>query len=599
MKDKNIQEFLTGRLSDWRAARQGLTSVWADAWAEFCSTPAAYQWLRRSGLHIKKRPEEITGDIEEDWKHRVHTGKVFELVEIIWGYLMQATFSTSAWFKVDARLKEEEEQAKVIQKLLANMLMDTKFRSYFGTFLRQLLVTGTSSYRPSWCNVSGCIKHEVIGNERIFLNPASNILETDVFLSTTVSKAWLKVNMSRYNKLTPAKLKQVVGDKETEKYDADTLLSFNDTARVETARENVTLYEYWGAIYDGWDFVGSECYAVLADDQLIHFEEKREKEVIVCNFIQLVNQSYGISPVTSSLGLIYADRTFLNLRLDNLSILVNNVVEYVEDAVLDADFKYFPGAKIAVKEKGSVSAIQNASPQFPLSYQEEAALDSRINRNVGTIPTVGGSAVRKAERVTAEEIQASRQVGGTRINQYYQDIEVTSINRMLQAIYKLVQKYGNKKIIDTYRGYGEAEEYSTLEVIPSHVCKIPVRFSIRGSEAVLTDENELAKLKELAIFMASNELLAQKLNWDELTKRILELSGFEDPGSLIAQATPSPVEQVAPTTSQESEASTGQFPTKGQQNAIEANIAADGGNSMLQNIASKVTTDGRFNQGYN
>ena len=99
--------------------------------------------------------------------------------------------------------------------------------------------------------------------------------------------------------------------------------------------------------------------------------------------------------------------------------------------------------------------------------------------------------------------------------------------------------------------------------------------------------------------MASNELLAQKLNWDELTKRILELSGFEDPGSLIAQATPSPVEQVAPTTSQESEASTGQFPTKGQQNAIEANIAADGGNSMLQNIASKVTTDGRFNQGYN
>ena len=597
MNDKAIVEFLTRRLSDWKASRQSLVEVWADAWAEFCATPAAYEWQRKSGLFIKPRKEEQgQGDAENDWKHRVHTGKVFELVETMYSYLKRATFSTSAWFKVTARNKEDKQQARIIQKTMLCMLKDSKFRFYFGQWLRQLLVTGTSTYRVTWCNKKKCFKHIVIGNHRVYLNPASNILESDVFVATTVTRAWLTANMTKYNKLTKPILNKLMADGSTEKSDEDNQAKFMEVAVVQSPFDELTLYEYWGTVFSEYDYIGDECYCVMVNDKLIHFDKSKEKEVVPCSFIQLINQSYGISPTTSSLGLIYADRSFLNSRLDNLAVLINSVVGYVEDAVIDPDFKYFPGAKIAVREKDAVFPISNGASQFPLSYQEEGSLDSRINRNVGTIPTIGAGAVRKAERVTAEEINASRQVGGTRINEYYQDMEDTWINAMLSMQYKMLAKYATTKFTDVYRNSDMegSEEYETLEVIPSQLCCINVRFAINGSEAVLTEENELSKIKEFAVFMSGNEILAQKVNWDEVAQRIADMSGFEDPESLLAVATPSQPEEAVPVAPEQPEVVPGlQIPTASQQNAIQANVAADGGSSLINNLVKGASIDDR------
>lgn len=586
MNTKKIIDYLERRLTDWRAARITLADMWSDAWAEYASTPRAYEWLRRNGMYVKPKIEERTGNIEDDWKHRIHTGKVFEITEILYAYFMQATFSTEIWFKVRPVNAEDKNRARLINQVMVDMLKTSKFRIYFGTWLRQLLVTGTSSYVPSWCSKSKCFKHKVISNHRIYLNPCSPIVESDVFLATTVNRAWLMSNKERYNLLTDSLVKKIKGDNSTEQADEDSDKTLYNIDTIREAEDNITLYEFWGTVYDDYEYLGDSCYAVMCDSKLIHFESERPNPIIACNYIQLMNMPYGISNITSSMGLVYADRSFLNLRLDNLSSLVHNVIEYVEDMVIDPDFRYFPGAKIPVKEKGSISSIANASPQFPLSYQEEQALDARMNRNAGTIPTVGTGSVRKAERVTAQEIEASRQVGGTRINQNYQDIEQGSINRMLEALYRLMAKYGGKykgSVVDVELG-----EYVNIESDLKILCSADMKFILEGSQAVLTDENEAAKLQEFALFASQNEMLAQQVNWQELLKRIADLSGFKDPEMLLVeqQGQPAMSELV---NEQESEA---QFPTQAQQDAINSNIAADGGVDAINQVVKGASLGG-------
>jgi hypothetical protein len=586
MNHKKIIDYLERRLTDWRAARVTLADMWSDAWAEYASTPRAYEWLRRNGMYVKPKIEERTGDIETDWKHRIHTGKVFEITEILWAYFMQATFSTEMWFKVRPVHAEDKNRARLINQVMVDMLKHSKFRIYFGTWLRQLLVTGTSCYVPTWCNKSKCFKHKVISNHRIYLNPCSPIIESDMFLATTVNRAWLTANKERYNLLNDSLIKKIRGDNSIEQSEEDTEKTLYNVDNIRDSEDNITLYEFWGTVYDEYEYLGDRCYAVMCDSKLIHFEEDKANDIIACNFIQLVNMPYGVSNITSSLGLVYADRSFLNLRLDNLSSLVHNVIEYVEDMVIDPEFKYFPGAKIPVKEKGSISSVPNASPQFPLSYQEEQALDSRMNRNAGTIPTVGTGSVRKAERVTAQEIEASRQVGGTRINQNYQDIEQGSINRMLEALYRLMAKYGGQ-----YKGVVmdvELGEEVTVDSDLKMLCAADMKFILEGSQAVLTDENEAAKLQEFALFASQNEMLAQQVNWQEIIKRIADLTGFKDPEMLLSQP------QAAPEMSQlvNGEQQDVQVPTQAQQLAINSNIAADGGASAINQLVQGASLGG-------
>jgi hypothetical protein len=285
----------------------------------------------------------------------------------------------------------------------------------------------------------------------------------------------------------------------------------------------------------------------------------------VATFINLIEQSWGISPTTASAGLLAADRKFLNSRLDNLESSSQDAYTYTQDGVVDEDWEVFPGAKIRVLSQDAIQPLQRGNTTLALTYQEEAALDSRINRNVGTIPAVGGASMRQAERVTAQEVLASKQAGGVRLNQYHISIERKATNKMLQLAYTVLSKYGTKRRKAVYDSeLGEV----TAAYTPKETCCIEVQFKIAGSEAILAQDSELTRTLEYAQTAAQIPQAAEKVDWDYILKRMGELWGLKSPEKLLKQITAN-----ADVTDEMSSST---------QNALDANMAVDGGATLAQ-----------------
>lgn len=579
----NIVNYLQGLLDDWKMARSGLEEDWHDAWASFISSPMAYDWLQRTGLykHIGNSSPCSDDDVAEvDWRHRVQTGKGFEIAEIITAYLMQATFSNERWFSVLVTDQEDIHEAELIRKALLNELELSEFKLHFSDWLRQLVVSGTSAMLTYWCNNNCALKFKAVSNSRLYLQPTVPAQEADLFITHFTSRRALKRMIGQYNMLDEKLLMELKdGTKGNEKSDMEHVRAFSgisETDEEEGAKgsDTLTCYEFFGTVYDDMDFVGSNCRAILCGKHLIHFETDYECPVTVSTFISVLEQSWGISPTTASSGLLAADRIFLNSRLDNLYTSSQDAYTYREDGVIDDDWKVYPGARIKVLDQEAIRPLPRGSNNLPLTYNEEAALDARINRNAGTIPAVGSGSMRNAERVTAQEVISSKQVGGTRMNQYHLNVERRFTNRLLQKAYNLLGKYGTKERKFQFDEYGQT--YS-IGYIPKEACSKAVQFKIRGSEAVLAQDSELSRTLEFA--RAAAELtqvapqLAQTVNWDYILKRMADLWGLAEPSEVLVNSANIGAEDT-----------TQPQLTQPQQNAINANLAADGGATMVEQL---------------
>lgn len=587
----NVIEFLKSLRNEWEIARAGLESDWHDAWANFISSPQAHQWLQRNELYkyvkVQRDDEEpeCEPSAEIEWRHKVPTGKGFEIAEVLWAYLMQATFSNEQWLSITVDEQEYADEANLIVKAMLNELKLSDFIVEYGDWLRQIIVTGSSAMRVSWCKEGCKLKFEPISNYRVYVEPTKPAHKADLFVATFTTRRALKRMIGSYNMLDDKLLMELKDTlKSTEETDMDTDRAFSGVNNVEgttpQGSDRLTIFEYYGSVYDDMDYLGSQCKAIMCGNHLIHFEQNCPNPIVFGTFISLLEQSWGMSTTTASGGLLAADRVFLNTRLDNLYTSSQDAYTYREDGVLDPDFSVHPGALIRVLDQDAIRPLMRGSNNLPLTYQEEAALDNRINRNVGTIPGVGSGQQRQAERVTAQEILAAKQVGGTRLNQYHMSLERRSVNRMLELAYTTLGKYGTTERKIRYKVDGSV--YS-IGYIPRESCAKEVHFELRGSEAVLGNNSELTRTIEFAQFagqilqqMAASSQLTQagvtvQVDWEYILERAAYLWGIAEPERVIKKLANNQQEEESPE----------QVPTASQQAALDANMAVDGGAALL------------------
>jgi hypothetical protein len=564
-----VSDYLGSLLNSWRTARQGMEEDWIDAWANFISSPSAYEWLERNGLSKFIKSNDADDCNKVQWKHKVHTGKGFEIAEFLWAYLLHATFSNEQWFTVQAHEAEQVEHANVIRLILSKELDMADFKLAYDDWLRHLIVSGTSAMRIDWCNQKQMLKFEPISNFRLYLQPNVPAHKADLFVVHFTNRRSLKRMIGVYNMLDEATLLALGSPNAgTEESEMDEIRAFTGVDRIDDwapkGSDKITLYEYYGDVYEGMDYLGT-CKVVFDGKHILHFEKAHYCPIVVATFINLIEQSWGISPTTASAGLLAADRKFLNSRLDNLESSSQDAYTYTQDGVVDEDWEVFPGAKIRVLSQDAIQPLQRGNTTLALTYQEEAALDSRINRNVGTIPAVGGASMRQAERVTAQEVLASKQAGGVRLNQYHISIERKATNKMLQLAYTVLSKYGTKRRKAVYDSeLGEV----TAAYTPKETCCIEVQFKIAGSEAILAQDSELTRTLEYAQTAAQIPQAAEKVDWDYILKRMGELWGLKSPEKLLKQITAN-----ADVTDEMSSST---------QNALDANMAVDGGATLAQ-----------------
>lgn len=584
----NVIDSLNITYEDWRVSRMGLEQTWHTAWSEFISTPEALDWLKSVGLHKKVEIEvdECDKFTDDYWRHKINTGKGFELVETLWAYFMRATFSTDDWFSVVVHDLQDRESAIMVRNILKYEMDISNFRKQFGDFLRQMLVTGTSTMKVDWCNTRKHLVFTPIACTSVYLNPVQPVEEAAHMVTTTTNRRALGRMLSKYNMLDEKKLKKMRGiDNPVEEVQSDSrraltgLFTNNDRSGepfVPSSTDRFQLIEYYGPMYDDMEYLGGNCYAVFSGTDLLHFEKDKRSPYITSNFITMLGQAWGLSPLSASSGLIVADRLFLNKRLDALEATINNAYMVTEGMLADEDFKIFPGAKIPVLEGEAtpIVPLATASSNLPLTYQEEQFLGSRIDRNVGTIPTVGGGQVRQAERVTASEINAAKAVGGTRLNEYHTNLERTATNRMLQMAYYTLQKHGKvtRKMVSTdTAGFERSIEYDACSA-----CSLELEFKIRASEAILTNDNEASKLLEFVQMASAVPQMAEKVNWDYIITRLAELQGFRNPDLVLNQPAQNEASQELPLTQPE-------------QAAMQAQMAVDGGASMAEDLQQRLS----------
>lgn len=581
---KTIKDYVYKSFELYKDARLQLESTWLESWAEYAGTTAAVSWLRHNQFHTERNRDNPN---DQEWKHRVHTGKAHESVELIWSYFMQASFPSQNWFEIEpVKDLDDLEGINLLKRFYRHQLECSNFKQVYGDALRQLLITGSTCIHVSMCSHSKKPRFDVIDNFNYYTDPTKPASETSFIRRYLVPRSYIKkmVKAGKWEGMSIAKVNKLsIHSIDTDDTELDQVSHFagirTDEVREYGPDDLIQILEYWGPLYENDEMIGQGT-AIVCHEGTLHYKvTKQRRPYIVANFISMLNRSWGISTLTANLGLLHVDRSFTNARLDNLLATCHNMWEVIEEGVVDPEFKFYPGAKIPVRERGSINPVPIGQSNIALTYQEEANLQARIDRNMGTIPSVGSGPQRKAERVTAQEIQAAQDAGGTRLNQYHSHIERTLVNPTLQMFHQLWKSVPGyvKTVLSNEDG-----EYGEYQIKPSEFCCCDVNFKIKGSEAVLTSSSKVTRFVEFLNLVLANELLTQKVNIDYIMEQIVYLWGFDEPEKVLQVEEPDPMEQAAPQDAMLDQLDQVDSPTA---NVVESQMMADGGAQLAQNLA--------------
>ena len=77
--EQGLYSFCAQRLEVFKLGRRRREDLWLECWAQYLGTPEARE-------RIKSRMLRHVGNVNNDWRHNMTTGKSFEMVETIVSY---------------------------------------------------------------------------------------------------------------------------------------------------------------------------------------------------------------------------------------------------------------------------------------------------------------------------------------------------------------------------------------------------------------------------------------------------------------------------------------------------------------------------------
>lgn len=555
-----VVAYINTRYNDFSNARNRVEETWQEAWSLYLGTPEAIEGQRANYLYR-------VGESNNDWRHRLSTGKAFEVVETIHGYLMSAIFPNNDWFSVTPQSSGYAELARVVRKYLGNKLYDSRFKSHFSAYLRQLLVTGTSVMALPWRYETKAWKKNVKVNKetesgwkvveevRVDKNrPDFEVLDIfDCFVDPWARETNDADFIRRLVK-TRAEVIQCISSKYyqgMEPYDVCCLSTYggNDpesrkrvlrtyqginTPEPYSLNDNVEVLEYWGDVHlDGVSY--HDVCATIVGENLVRFEPNpfwAGKPFIIGSCFETKHTPYSIGVLEPSLGLLHQLNSITNQRLDNLELAVDEMWTLKQDSSLrPEDVWTEPGKVFLVEESDDLQPVQRGARDFVVSYQEASLLESTIDKNSGTGNLISANASRSGERVTAAEIQAVRDAGGNRLSNLHQHIEDTSLLEVLKKTYRSMQQF--VKDAEVVRVAGSKPGVWNYYQVGAE--QLAYDFTIKpiGAGHVTDDSKYIKDRSEFIALVAGVPEMASRLNYDNLLYDLVQHFSFDDPDSYI------------------------------------------------------------------
>ena len=581
-RDKQIVGYVLDTMRAYKDARQGLEEIWQESWAAYFGTPYAQVQLAAHQL--------ITvGNVNVEWRHRINLGKAFSSAEDIHGQLMQAAFPTTEPFDVQPLEPSLWQVVRLLKKYYSEKLHTWQFKSHFANYLRQAIVLGSSCIALPW-HSKDYIAFETLDMFDVFVDPTCDSAETSPLIRRVFYTKAQLITMAERGEIDIAPMDVVQYEGDDLHYDdnKDRVMQYQglQLLRGYCPFDKVPVYEFWGDIHLTGETYFNRVAKVLGQ-KLIKFAENPYdcgRPFVFGTYIPVVRQPYGIGAIQSSLGMIHTMNIVTNQRLDNTEIELSKMFTVKAGSITRAeDVTSTPGKTYEVDEHDDIRPIDMGASNAQLGFAEVNEIEKYVDKNTGAGPLVGSGQPRGGERVTAEEIKAIQNAGGSRLVAQWSHIETTSLEPIVEkTMSNIVQFVETDDVISVPRGQGLGNEY--YQVGPTELRGLKHRVRARTAGYLVQRQEIVDRIIQFTQLVLSVPQFVEKINYDKLLYDLLMHWGFEDPeGYLITE------ENGAPMTMESQLSKMGGQPLV---QGISEQLAADGGRDFFRRMTNQELPEG-------
>lgn len=617
----------------YQQARQRKEEIWAECWSVYMGTPEA---LRYASQLAKK----TVGNVETEWRHRINPGKAYEIVETVNAYLQSAFFPNRDWFDLTPTQPGDGVAiAPAVRKYMKESMHNAGFRSAMDTFTRQACITGFSVMALPWRReaipynrnvqvevpvldelgekagskietrieqqqkiVYDAPQYEVLSAFDCFLDPDNRDLNRSNFIRrVTLSKAalWRLIENGTYSGLTEKDIAKLntdgfpTPDKDQSATRKKSVVGFQGIDET-IGGETTTLIEFWGDVTCS-DCIERDVVVTMIGDVVVKFEKNPfwcGRPFVMATYTPNNHSVYGMGVLETNLSMLHQLGIITNQRLDNLELAVDCMWTYIPDGTLDErDLFTAPGKVIAVADHNSVRPLMH-NQQFTVTYTESQLLEAQIDKAAGTGAFISTGQGRNGERVTAQEVQATRDAGGNRLGRVHAHLEQTALEQMLLKTYRQMQQFVLTDKTIRIPGFTGGEHI----YVSIGVEELQHDFDIRavGAGHIADKEFELQKHLNFVQTVQGNPEMASIIDWEETTKLLATKFGIDDvekylkkPEQPAADAQPT-TPPIVPTPGVPQPIQ----PTPQEIEELNQRLEAEGGKPMLDYARSQMAVDG-------
>lgn len=613
--DEEIIHTVTTLCEQWKSARSELETFWKICWATYFGTSEANKYLRQQYLN------QTVGDVNKDWRHNISQAKAYDIVETAIPYFMSASFPNEDWFDIVPEIPLPDDGninifLRAIKEFIRNKLDNANFKTVWNTFLRQLCIIGTSCISLPWrletketktrvvvrgynsdedtleeIEVEKIIKNcpDMVVEDMmdIFLDPdADNPNEANMIRRFTLRRAELVrlVEDGVYPKIKVSEIKDIRGRKSDTHYvksEMDTFYGLDTYGN--SIHDTLEVWEYWGSL----ELCNQELYDVIVtwcDGKLLRVETnpyEGGRPFVFGQYTPIPKSPYGWGMLQPVLGNIHELDIISNCRLDGLEVTLQPTFLVQNDGTVDPNDVYVePGRVIPVANTDGIKPLITDTSQAGISIQEEQLREQLIERRVGTSSFVGTAPGRSGDRVTAKEVEATQSAGGNRLSGVYENIERQALLPLLGLTYEYARQFQSEDELISVPGDNSKEfVYVTIGM---YQLAYPMKLKPVGAKHITDKEYELRQFMDWLAAINSTPQLPAFINWEavalELTRKFISNS----PDRFIVTAEQQ--QAMQPQQPQTPEQIGQQIGGQELANAVQTQMMADGGQSMMSGI---------------
>lgn len=548
---------IKGYADNWGDMRRDLEMEWLDCWAEYFNNHRAAEHLRQSALKVTGETMQNTGS---NWRHKITTGKGYELVETVNSYLQAAFFPNKQWFDLMPKQPMDNPDWESILEVLSHYvnykLDESYFQNYWDMFCRQILICGTSvlalpwrydaimTYRNRPQKINGKTQYvptetlkitqngfdfEVVDMFDFYLDPSCSDRRKANCIRRIVKRKGDVIRLIEQG-VYPLGDKQMVA--QANAYNPSSRSSANKENIVymtgldtiyQYHNEQVELYEFWGNLQIGdYEFV-DVCATILGDNLLSIMPNPYwgGRPFVIGSLLDVHDTPYGIGLLQPVLGQLHGLFECSNHRMDVDELTINPTLLVANDGSLDLNTLFVaPGKVILVEDPETAITPLELPNTTQVTVQDETILEQRIDKATGVGAYVGVNSGRHAERVTAEEINAQKDAGGNRLGRYHSHVEKTALKEFLTKMYLYLQQFViNDEVIRVRKQVKESfkEQFDYFQVgqeeLQYDMDIVPI-----GSDYIVNKEHELQNRIDFYTFISQYPETSRYINWKEAIK---------------------------------------------------------------------------------